>query len=427
MKNATATRNGTHHGQASASRQRTRPSTSTMRASTWTSLLLTALTGLLCACPATKNPNFVQADLPPDLDAEHGTVGLATKASLLSGPMAIGEIGDWELRNDRFVAIFRHEDGRLVDLGFRDQGKDLFYMAATTVTDTRGKYHVYYDQAKVLPAGTDGRGPGIEFWGRVRDRDLDLEVVTHVWAPPRQPKLIFTTTVRNASRRRVLRLGVGDDMYMGNSRLFVPGTGLVEHSSVLHASWVAREVVANQADQDWTISLVTGQGRPMRMKFSMAYPGFNPLVQATYTTADLETNDTLVVTRSLILTKGPLAQASAVIQHQLGGSLCSATIERPGRPAGRNETSKARSKQPAKTAGIRESAKAKIMSRLTFEIQAKGASVLRSALPGRKATVLLPKGPDYRVRLLLPGPHPGAWTDLKCGAAVRPPPPPPPP
>ncbi len=340
-------------------------------------------------CPRVAKPGFEKETLPPDLGREEGTVGLATTASLLVGPRALGRPGDWVVRNHRIVAVFRRQDGRLVDLGLRREGRDLFAGLATVVSDTRGRYPVYYHLLHLVDppaglrfAGATPKGKILELLGRVRDKDLDLEVRTAVWAPPGASLLVLRTRVRNAGREPVIHVGIGDDVYFGNSRLFVPGHGLVDRSAVLHASWVGREA------PEHGFALATAEPVPMRLRFRVYSPGFNPLVQATYRVRNLAWRQSFVATRYLLLERGPLARVAALVQKALGGRLCSSTVTRP-----------------------RLSVEPPVP---VLEVSAGGQPVLRSKFRKQKQEILLVASRPYRARLMVPGVGPGPWTTVAC-------------
>ncbi len=340
-------------------------------------------------CPRISKPGFEKQELPPDLGRDEGLVGLATPDSLLAGPRALGRPGDWVVRNDRLVAVFRKEDGKLVDLGLRDEGRDLFAGLATVVSDTRGRYRVFYHLLHLAEPpeglrfqGKKPEGKVLELLGRVRDKDLNLEVRTFVWAPPGAPVLVLRSQVRNAGRQPVIHVGIGDDVYLGNSRLFVPGHGLVERSEVVHASWVGREAPAHG------LALATAEPVPMRLRFRMYSPGFNPLVQATYRVRNLAWRESFAATRYLLLEQGPLARVAARVQEALGGELCSTTLLRPRLTV-----------EPP---------------RPLLEVASGTHPVLRSAFPDREQGVLLAAGRSYRARLLVPGVGPGPWQPVAC-------------
>ncbi len=378
----------------------------TGRLALWMALCLVWQTG----CPSTPNPKFRQEDLPMDLGADKGQVGLATTESLLHGPRARGRTGDWVVRNDRVVAILRRQDGKLIDLADRRTRQDVFAGLTNTVSDTRGTYAVFYSQAKpvhvmVEPKGDFGRDsappdrdgrtdkkqkvPGVEFYGRVRDKDLNLEVKTTVWALPDKPVIAMRTTVRNASSLPVVRVGIGDRTYFGNEPVFVPGFGIVQRSIRLHAAWVARDNPLH------TLALVARPGVPMALRFRVYSKGFSPGIEAVYRYADLKNNERFSATRYLVLDKGGLVRTSGLIQHLLGGPLCRSKLQLP------TKTSK----------GI---------SGLRLQVERQGRPVLDAAITDRSSTFTLSAG-KARARLWMPGVGTGPWVEVACNGKTSPP------
>ena len=143
-------------------------------------------------------------------------------------------------------------DGRLVDLGFVTDRKDILHRFDTTLTETRGRARVYYSRLRPVVLA-DGKTHALELWGRFRDADLDVEGRTRVWAPRGAWYLKLHTTVTNRAKLRSLALEPGDSVYFGNTRHFVPGHGLVRKSLRHHAYWVTRQL-ANRV-----VGLVTAE------------------------------------------------------------------------------------------------------------------------------------------------------------------------
>jgi hypothetical protein len=252
---------------------------------TLTAASLTAV--VVPGCPPPDRPGFEKVDIPPELGARKGAVGRAGPEALLAGGRARGRVGDWVVRNKAVAAVFRQEDGRLMDLAFRKDGTDLFSFMTTTASDTRGQYPVYYHLIRrVKPSGR--KPAALEMKGRVRDKDLNLEVITRVWTPgPGASVLVFHSRLRNAGRKTVFRAGIGDEIYLGNSRIFVPGYGWVRESDVLHAHWTAR------AAPGFVIGLASAEKDPMQLRFKMGYQGYNPSVRATHKVAHLATGQSI--------------------------------------------------------------------------------------------------------------------------------------
>lgn len=349
---------------------------------------------LLGGCPAPERPPFKKAEPPSDVTRDKGLVGRAKPDALLEGPRRRGEEGDWVVRNDEIVAVLRERDGWLVDLGFRSDRHDLFHQGSTVISDTRSKYRVYYHTGRVVGEGSDS--PRLELLGKVRDRDLNLEITTHVSAPPGKSYLLLESRVRNVGRRPVFRVGIGDEMYLGNSRLFMPGHGQITKSSKLHARWIAREAGG------YSIALVSLEKDPMRCRFRFGHQGYNPNVDSTYAWKHLEQGDELIARRALVLEPSSLAAASKTIQRLLGGDLGVLDI---AHPSGLED-------------GVREEARV-LVSR-------SGHPVLRSRLGKKLTRVVLPAGSAYEVRLMVAGAGSGpeATSEIKnlpMRVDVRPP------
>ncbi len=342
-------------------------------------LMISAMgTVLGSGCPRPEEPPFMKASLPQDVTQDKGDIGIATPGGLLQGPRARGEKGDWVLRNDLLWAVFRKENGQLVDLGFRRDAKDILHYMDTVVSDTRDRYRVYY-HAAVINEETDP--PELELIGKVRDRDLNLEVRTRIKAPAGRNYLQFDTTVRNVSTEPVYGVGIGDSIYMGNGRVFIPGHGVVKKSSTVHGHWAAREAPG------FTMALVSGEKDPMGMVFRVGLPGFNPTIQAVAKRSDLETRETMTARRYLVLVEGPMAQAGRTIQNILGGPVTKVKIEHP------DEEDRTRTKILVKKSEL---------------------PVLFSSLDETSNStniVLSGKGP-YRAALWIPGAGTGPWKTI---------------
>jgi hypothetical protein len=348
-------------------------------------VLLFAVTSMT-GCPSPEPPEFHKRPIPPQITGAEGRVGKGAETALLTGPRSRGQAGDWIVRNERLAAVFRHFDGRLVDLGFRKNGRDLFHSAKTVISDTRGRYPVHYHHGRVTREKSAGT-PRLELLGKVRAKGLNLEVRTLISAPSKKPFVHFETQVRNSSRRPVYRVGVGDDVYLGNSRLFVPGHGNITASSKHHAYWVGRE------GADYSMALVSRQSQPMKLSFRMGFQGYNPTVRATYEWAHLEPGDVVTARRALLLTAGPLARASAHI-HAL-----------------RNNTVQRLTLEPA------ASLPAPLRQRAWFRVSTAGHPVLRSRLERNTTSFVLPTAKSYRLQLVAPGTGPGKALSFQTGAA----------
>ncbi|MFH2007500.1 MAG: CehA/McbA family metallohydrolase [bacterium] len=296
----------------------------------------------------------------------------------LQGGRARARAGDWILRNDRLVAVIRARDGRLIDLGRVSDGRDVLHRVDTHVSDTRGRYRVYYGGARVVEI-SEAKTHGLELRGRVRDLDLDLAVRTTVWAPHGADYLVLQSIVTNRRAERVLRVGLGDSAYLGNTRLFLPGHGLVRHSVRHYADWVSRY------ERGTVLGLVTGEREPMQVDLRIDEEPFNPTVRAAYGTRDLAPGASLTVRRFLLLHPGARADASALVQRLLGG--------RVGRVA-------------LHVLGARQEQLARLKPALI--VTRAGKPVLRSRVTRLGTEVTLPAGHRYLAYLELPGAGKGA-------------------
>jgi len=291
----------------------------------------------------------------------------------LRGARARAQKGDWVVQNDRIIGVFRARDGRLVDLGFVADRQDILHRFDTTLTETRGRARVFYSrlQAVVLE---DGKTHALELWGRFRNADLDVEVRTRVWAPPGAWYFKLHTTVTNRARLRSLALGPGDQVYFGNTRHFAPGHGLVRKSLRHHAYWVTRQL------SDRVVGLVTAERQPMALQWRISEEPFNPTTNAVYLRRHLAPGASFGVQRYLIMHRGTNADASALIQRLLGGRL------------GRIQVT---------VAGL--DVRAVVRLRPEVVVLRDDKPVLRSLLTRPQATLTLPAGHRYQVRLVLPG------------------------
>jgi hypothetical protein len=291
----------------------------------------------------------------------------------LRGGRARARAGDWVVRNERLLAVFRARDGRLVDLGFVADRKDILHRFDTTLTETRGRSRVYYSRLRPVVLA-DGKTHALELWGRFREAGLDVEVRTRVWAPRGAWYLKLHTTVTNRAGRRSLALEPGDSVYFGNTRHFAPGHGLVRKSLRHHAYWVTRQL------NHRVVGLVTAEKRPMRLRWSISEEPFNPTTHAIYGRRHLGPSASFGVSRYLFMHHGTNADASALIQRLLGG------------PVGRIRVT---------LAGLT----ARDVGRLRPEVVVtrNSVEVLRSLLTRPRATMTLPAGHRYQVRVDLPG------------------------
>jgi len=291
----------------------------------------------------------------------------------LRGGRARARPGDWVVRNDRLLAVFRATDGRLIDLGFVADRKDILHRHDTTLTDTRGRSRVYYTRLRPVVL-KDGKTHALELWGRFRGSDLDVEVRTRVWAPAGAFYLELRTTITNRARLRSLALGPGDKIYFGNTRHFTPGHGLVRKSLRHHAYWVTRQLA------DRVVGLVTAEKEPMALQWHISEEPFNASTNATYGRRHLAQGASFSVQRYLIMHRGTGADASALIQRLLGGRVGRLRVTLAGLDA-------------------------RSVGRLRPEVVVLRDSkpVLRSLLTRPRATVTLPAGHRYQVRIDLPG------------------------
>ena len=291
----------------------------------------------------------------------------------LRGGRARARKGDWVVRNERMMAVFRARDGRLIDLGFVSDRKDILHRFDTVLTETRGRAKVFYSRLRaiLLP---DGKTHALELWGRFRNADLDVEVRTRVWAPRGAWYFKLHTTVTNRAKIRSLALGPGDMVYFGNTRQFAPGYGLVRKSARHHAYWVTRQL------PDRVVGLVTAEKQPMFLRWRISEEAFNPSTDANYGRRHLAQGASFGVARYLIMHRGTNADASALIQRLLGGRLGTIRVTLDGLDA---------------------RAVAKLRPEVVVERNSK--PVLRSLLTRPQATLTLPAGHRYKVRLVLPG------------------------
>ncbi len=308
----------------------------------------------------------------------------------LHGGRARATKGDWVVKNDRLLAVFQARDGRLVDLGFVGDKKDILHRFDSMIVETRGRARIFSSRLRPVVL-EDGKTHALELWGRFRNSDLDLEVRTRVWAPAGAWYLKLHTTVTNRSQQRVLAVGPGDMVYFGNTRHFTPGHGLIRKSHKHHAYWVTRQL------SDRVVGLVTAEKQPMFMYWRIYEEPFNSSTRAVYARRHLAQGASFGVHRYLIMRRGTSAQASALIQQLLGGPVGRLKVDLAGFDVGalakhRPEVVVLRDKKP----------------------------VLRSLMIRPQTTLTLPAGHKYAVRLVLPGAGPSADVDADLTAKNSP-------
>ncbi len=145
----------------------------------------------------------------------------------LTGPMAIGRVGDYLIENDE-IAVVIDQLGR--GTGFAESGGNIVDAAdAVTRRDELGQVFTYfgtfprqalYDSMK---SGVDAQGTA---WIEVRGRELyeeELAITTRYELAPGRRALLISTTLENHKSAPIEKLDLGDAVQWGSADKFVPG------------------------------------------------------------------------------------------------------------------------------------------------------------------------------------------------------------